>query len=296
MEGTNVVGQVTWSLWDRMLEIYYRGVATRYSTLQVLDSAGNAYDVNDTSEHDARTHTIGVAADYTDDRLDPRRGVRFEMAGRVPTIDDPLRSSYYTLDYNLTGYIPMQRWDTLVLNLFASDAHVTGAATTDYAELQKSMGLGCDRLEPGPEQGQCLATEAKTINERIAENRYGTASSLGGTQRLRSFSNNRFKAGHAIFYGAEYRWNLTDERVPFDIIIARGVRTSLQVALFAEQGAVYDGSFGDWSDLQTSYGAGFRVALSGTILRADYATGSEGSQFQLFINYPWSMFAVDNPE
>jgi hypothetical protein len=35
--------------------------------------------------------------------------------------------------------------------------------------------------------------------------------------------------------------------------------------------------------------------LSGIVIRADFAQGNEGSQFQLFITYPWSMFSVDSP-
>jgi hypothetical protein len=31
------------------------------------------------------------------------------------------------------------------------------------------------------------------------------------------------------------------------------------------------------------------------VIRADYAAGDEGREFILFINYPWSMFSVDNP-
>jgi outer membrane translocation and assembly module TamA len=44
-----------------------------------------------------------------------------------------------------------------------------------------------------------------------------------------------------------------------------------------------------------SYGLGLRVILSGVIIRLDLAKGLEGTQSQLFITYPWSMFSVDNP-
>jgi hypothetical protein len=49
------------------------------------------------------------------------------------------------------------------------------------------------------------------------------------------------------------------------------------------------------SDGRDSYGIGFRVILSGVIIRLDFAGGDEGAQTQLFITYPWSMFSVDNP-
>jgi hypothetical protein len=50
-----------------------------------------------------------------------------------------------------------------------------------------------------------------------------------------------------------------------------------------------------FDDYRTSYGIGFRIILSGVVIRLDYADGDEGKQSQLFITYPWSMFSVDNP-
>ena len=125
----------------------------------------------------------------------------------------------------------------------------------------------------GPGRDQCLATEASQINERIAQNRYGTATSLGGTQRLRSFDGNRFYAGHTISYGMEYRLNLTDERTPFNIVIAKGIRTGIQLAFFAERGTVFDSWSDQWKNMKTSYGTGLRVVLSGVIIRADASRG-----------------------
>ncbi len=294
-QGAYALAQVTYSLWDRMFEVYYRALQGYSSLTRVNDKNGNAFEIIDTSRHKAHVDTIGAIIDMTDDRLDPRKGVRFETALKMPTIDDPNQSKYFVMDYNLTGYIPFRKQDTLALNLFASQAHVFREASTDFATLQQQIGLGCSNLPAGPQQDQCRATEAEFINERIAANRYGDATSLGGTQRLRSFDGGRFRAGHTVFYGLEYRLNLTDERTPFDIIIAKGVRTGIQLAFFAEQGTVFDTWHDWWKTRKTSYGTGFRIVLSGIVIRADFAQGDEGSQFLLFINYPWSMFSVDNP-
>ena len=165
----------------------------------------------------------------------------------------------------------------------------------DFATLQATDGLNCGAYPPGPERDDCLATEAKHINALIANNRYGTASSLGGTQRLRSYDNYRYYAGQALFYGVEYRWNLTDEHTPFNIILARGIRTGIQLAAFWERGMVADHTRDLFRDGRVSYGGGFRLILSGVIIRLDLANGSEGFQSQLFITYPWSMFSVDSP-
>ena len=294
-KGAYTIAQATASFSERMFEAYVRELRGSTQLLRVSDKDGNAFSAIDTNKHDARVDTVGAVLDVTDDRLDPRKGVRFEVAAKFPKIDDPNVSEYSVTDYNLTGYIPFRRWDTLVLNLFRSDARVTRQASTDFADLQQKVGLGCSQLPAGPDRDSCLATEAAMINERIAENQHGNATSLGGTQRLRSFDGNRFYAGHAFFYGVEYRLNLTDERTPFDIIIARGVRTGIQVAFFAERGTVFDAREDQWKNMRTSYGAGLRLVLSGIVIRADVSRGNEGGAFLLFINYPWSMFSVDAP-
>jgi hypothetical protein len=146
------------------------------------------------------------------------------------------------------------------------------------------------------EQADCYSLEQDYLNEVIAGNKYGNASALGGTQRLRSFANGRYRAGQAVFAGAEYRWNLTDEYTPFNIFIAKGVRTGLQLAVFSEAGSVAERTDDLFTVVRYSVGVGFRAVLSGVIIRADIANGDEGTEFVLFINYPWSMFSVDNPD
>ncbi|MDH5648322.1 MAG: hypothetical protein OEY67_01595 [Gammaproteobacteria bacterium] len=293
-EGSYAVGQLTITFDERRVETYYRLRFGDERVTEVLDKDGRAFNNIDDSEYNVKAHALGLTLDYTDDRLDPRKGIRLETVARLPVNENPYVSDFYVMDYNLTGYIPFRRWDSLGLNLFVSNAHVIHQASTDYAELQNAIGLNCLAL-PVAEQPQCFSTEDKFINGHIANNTHGTASALGGTQRLRSFANGRFYAGHALFWGAEYRWNLTDERTPFDIYMAKGIRTGVQLAFFAEQGSVADNTSDLFKDRRTSFGAGFRLVLSGVIIRADLASGDEGKEFVLFINYPWSVFSVDNP-
>ncbi len=295
VEGDYWQGQLTSMFDERRIEAYYRFGLGHTRLLQVLDKDGTEFPAVDTTWHEARFSTLGVTFDYTDDRLDPRDGIRTEASGGWMKGGDPYRSDWVTLDFNVTGYWPVRRWDSLALNAFYSRAHITREATTDYEELRSAIGLNCNSLPAGDEQARCLETESKLITQQVAQNRYGIATALGGTQRLRSFANGRYFAGQSIFYGAEYRWNLTDERTPFDIYIARGIRTGIQLAFFAEQGSVADHFEDLWSDRRSSWGMGFRVVLSGVVIRADVANGSEGTEFILFINYPWSMFSVDNP-
>jgi hypothetical protein len=294
-EGRYVLGQLTLTFDERRYEVFIRNLFGRERLREVLDKDGTAFEGVDTDWNTHRPITIGGSMDLTDDRLDPREGLRLEFASRLPSNSPADESEYFVNDLNLTTYFPMRRWDTLALNLFYSRAVVTRQGETDFATLQKTHGLDCGKYPPGGERDNCIATEEKFINNTIANNRYGTASPLGGTQRLRSFDNYRFYAAQALFYGLEYRWNLTDERTPFNIYIAKGIRTGIQVAAFWERGMLADENKYLFDHHRTSYGIGLRVILSGVIIRFDLADGNEGMQTQLFITYPWSMFSVDNP-
>lgn len=289
------LAQLTATYDERRLEFFYRLGDGHSQLLEVRDRDGNAFAGIDTKNYHAQFHTLGLTADYTDDRLDPRRGLRYEFVAKDNAAGRRLQSDYLVFDNNLTGYLPLRRWDTLAFNLFVSAAHVMRQATTDFATLQTEAGLNCGAIVDPAEHQRCIDTETRFINDKIAENRYGIATPLGGTQRLRSFANGRYYAGKALSYGVEYRWNLTDEFTPFDIYIARGIRTGLQLALFAERGSVAERFNDIFNEPRTSYGVGFRVVLSGVVIRADLARGQEGGEFILFINYPWSTFSVDNP-
>ncbi len=294
-EGKYLLGQLTLTFDQRRYELFARYLTGRERLHEVLDSDGEAFAGTDTDWDSGYFISLGGALDLTDDRLDPRKGIRFEFSSRLPNQREEDYSEYFVNDYNLTAYWPMRRWDTLAFNLFHSRAHVTREGLTDYTLLQQRHGLNCSQYPPGSSYEACVRTENKFLTGLLANNRYGTASSLGGTQRLRSYDNGRFYAGQALFYGVEYRWNLTDERTPFDIIIAKGVRTGIQLAAFWERGMVADHFSDLWQDGVNSYGIGARLVLSGVIIRFDLADGDEGIQSQLFITYPWSMFSVDDP-
>ncbi|MCR4305295.1 MAG: hypothetical protein NUV63_13925 [Gallionella sp.] len=296
VEGAYLLGQMTLTFDQRRYEMFVRMLSGRDRVLGVLDKNGQAFAGVDTSWKSGKSVSLGGSLDLTDDRLDPREGVRFEFASRLPNdYGGPDASEYFVNDYNLTGYVPMRKWDTLVFNLFHSRAHVTREGLTDYTLLQQRHGLDCNQYPPGPDLDACQSAEAKLLAGTLANNQHGTASALGGTQRLRSFDGGRFYAGQALSYGVEYRWNLTDERTPFNIYVAKGVRTGIQLAAFWERGMVAD-QFSDlFKDGRSSYGIGARLVLSGVIIRFDLAHGTEGAQSQLFITYPWSMFSVDDP-
>jgi hypothetical protein len=294
-EGRYFLGQLTLTFDDRRYEFYVRPLTGRERFTRIFDSDGKPFENIDTSWQRRTSYAIGGTIDLTDDRLDPRRGGRFEYLVRLPAHNPSDESEFFVMDYNFTGYVPVRKWDTLVFNVYHSRAIVTREGETDFATLQQTKGLDCGQYPPGEDRDNCLQTEERLINNFIANNRHGTASPLGGTQRLRSYDNYRYYSAQALSYGVEYRWNLTDEYTPFNYYFARGIRTGLQIAAFWERGMVAENTPGLFKDGRQSYGVGFRLLLSGVVIRLDFAAGSEGGQTQIFITYPWSMFSVDNP-
>ncbi|KKL72852.1 hypothetical protein LCGC14_2080780, partial [marine sediment metagenome] len=141
------------------------------------------------------------------------------------------------------------------------------------------------------EQADCVKFTEQFIDNVVAANRYGTASSLGGRVRLRSFAEDRFSGAHTAFAGTEFRWNITDETTPVDIWFVKDIRTGVQAAFFYEIGSVAESAGDVWQETRTSTGVGLRVVnASGLIYRLDVATGSEGEAVTLIINYPWEAF------
>ena len=86
--------------------------------------------------------------------------------------------------------------------------------------------------------------------------------SVGGNDDLRSFGRYRYYDNHAIFLSAEHRW-----------YVFRG----LDMALFVDAGKVISRKADlDLSDLELSWGLGFRVRLRDLVMmRTDFAVGRD---------------------
>jgi hypothetical protein len=191
------------------------------------------------------------------------------------------------MEYNAAAYLPLGRHSTWVFNYFRSDAHVVRQGDTDRNSVAQDQTLNCSAISDPAQRADCEAI----IDNIVATNTYGTATGLGGTSRLRSYPENRYTGAHVVFYGTEVRWTLTEEARPFDIFIAKDIRTVLQVAVFYEMGSAADlrDELGDL--YRASYGAGFRmVTASGIVLRADLAFGREGMETTVIMGYPWESF------
>ncbi len=282
-------GRLTATFADRLFEVYGGGYRIGSELDKVLDQNKNTIlETQDSPKWRTKVYGLGVRGDLTDDYYDPRRGVRLDVSRWW---SPPAKSSdpdFFRIEYNAAAYLPLGKRSTWVFNYFRSDAHVDRQGETDRLAIENEQGLNCsDPTLTQQEKRDCDSV----VSNIIAGNTYGTATGLGGTSRMRSYPNERFSGAHTVFYGTEVRWTLTEEAHPFDIFIAKDVRTLLQVAVFYELGSAADlrDQLGDI--YRASYGAGFRmVTASGLVIRADVATGKEGIETTILFGYPWESF------
>jgi hypothetical protein len=280
-------GRLTATFGERRYELY-AGVYGGVSRLEaVRDRDGELIlDIVDPQKSRSQTRVLGARMDLTDDYYDPRKGLRFDASLWHSPPRESWVSDYYARDLNVTGYVPVGRRSTWAFNYFRSDAVVTRRGETDPNVVVDRTGLRCETITDPASLAQCQAA----LGNVVANNVYGTATSLGGPNRLRSYPVGRFTGAHTVFYGTELRWNLTDEYQPFDLVIVKDVRTSFQLVAFYELGSVADERDELGKTFRSSYGAGFRiVTASGLVLRADVARGREGSNLALWFQYPWEM-------
>jgi hypothetical protein len=221
--------------------------------------------------------------DGTDDYFDPRRGLRlvttYQESPRQ-TSEDP---DFYTVSVDFSAYVPLGRQSTLAFNAFESDAQVRRRGDVNPVKVQLLNNLHCMAGDAA-----CAASQASVVDNTIAANAHGSASSLGGRDRLRAYPQGRFQGAHTAYAAVELRANLTDEFTPFNYIFFGGVRTGVQLATFYEVGSVSETAGALGSRQRDDYGAGLRVITgSGTVYRIDVATGGEGSNVTIFLNYPW---------
>jgi len=276
--------RLDYSLQNRRYNFYISRSLGEYEVDRILDSKGNEITVFPTPfPSTSEDNSLGFTLDYTDDYLDPHTGFRFGVEYNDKPADSDINApDYYVLNFNFLYYKSMHQTDTLVLNYFQSDAHVRRQGNTDPNYHRNELGLDCQG------DATCLQTEQALVDSFVNEATYGSATPLGGLERLRSYPLERFKGAHMAFIGAEYRWNLTEEATPFNYLFWKDVRTGKQIAFFAETGSVSERSSELWDERRYSYGVGFRLlAASGSVYRADIAAGDEGTEVAIFFFYPW---------
>lgn len=274
--------RLTGTFLDRRVEVYGGNYSFAAQIERVRDSNRNVVlDVADPQMNRRSVTVFGGRFDLTDDYADPRRGGRLEISRWYSPPKDSGDPDFYFTEYNASFYVPMGQRSTLAFNYFRSDAHVTRPGATDPAVVAQSLGLDC---ASAADPVKCQ----QIVDNTIAANTHGTVGTFGGTSRLRSYPHDRYTGAHAVFYGSEFRWNLTEERVPFDLYIMKDIRTIWQLAFFYETGSVADNTHELGDIWRSSYGIGIRmVTASGLVFRADVATGNEGVQTSIIVGYAW---------
>jgi hypothetical protein len=275
--------QLTLALAERRFEAFVVYESNKDQLVAFRDRKGHLLqDLEEPLKEEQESWTYGLLADLTDDRRDPRRGVRaildFESFPRQSGSDP----DFYRVNTQLDLYLPVGKQSTFALDWFRSSAVVRDAGETDPNVLIRNVCPVPDPLCEGSPQAQDYVANA------IAAHANGTAEALGGRNRLRAYPQGRFQGAYSEYLGAELRLNLTEEVTPFDYLIWKDVRTSIQAVLIAETGTVAETEGDLWNRSRSDYGAGLRMVMaSGGVYRVDYVTGDEGPQVTIFVNYPW---------
>lgn len=269
-------------LFEDQLEFYYGRADTTVEPDSILKPVGGEFQtfkIPESERGKTEGSRFGVILDDTDSRRDPRIGYRLQYEFyNVPKFDET--PSFSQHDYNLTGFIPTNQKlsNVLVLNAFYGTVVARGEGTVLSERYQCPPGA-----PPGCQVALDQLREEAEVNATI-----GRATSLGGSNRLRSYPTGRFFDTHTLFFGIENRFYVLEDYQPFNYFVQKGIFTGLQLATFFELGQV--GQKADATlleDMKSSYGAGLRILLNTLILRIDYATGAEGSETTVFVGYPF---------
>ncbi|OGG99024.1 MAG: hypothetical protein A2600_00860 [Candidatus Lambdaproteobacteria bacterium RIFOXYD1_FULL_56_27] len=276
--------------WEERLQGFYQVFRGTQEVRKTYDAKGNLLS-EQTSKNDFDGKTYGAILDLTDEVVDPRIGVRMGRKYIPSKSNIALKSDITVVDTDFNVYIPFFHKDTLVMSGFLSTSQIDRSGVTDEATARVIYNQNCDPTSPF--YSACKASEDKLVNEFLSYNRYGNATPLGGSNRLRSYPQGRFSAGSTSYQGIEYRFNLADDPKEVNWFFLGGIQTLFQVAFFAEQGTVSETRSGLGSNLKSSYGAGLRALISGFVYRLDVATGNEGVGVTLFIDYPMQLNPIN---
>ncbi len=277
-------GQAVFSLLDRRLEFWYAAQEAVAHTTDIYDPDDNLLAHYDEPEKISFSSTsYGVQLDLTDDRTDPRSGLRLKSAVTHHPPEEDGDPNYDVLTQSATLYIPILEDSTWVFHYFRSEAKMIDEGETDIEVLKVQKGVPLCGEDP-----VCIAIRTSYAMNTQKANRYGTAESLGGAYRLRSYPESRYNGAHTEMRATELRWNISTEQSKVDLYFLQDIVHAIQLALFWEEGSVSETeeTLGDIT--RETRGAGFRfVAESGNVYRLDWADGDEGTQVTALFQYPW---------
>ena len=273
-------GEISVNFLANQLEFYYAYSDASVKPYGLVDPNGTFYNAQNAGIIESpRGYRYGLYLDDTDNRRDPRIGYRFQYEKWGQPSSRAGNSEYFQEDYNLSGYIPVlaEGKGVLVLNQFYGSSTVIKKGTIDQSQFF------CNNIEaPG-----CQAILDELYARQVAEAENGRATSLGGANRLRGYSTNRFYDSYTNFRGAEFRWYVHEVQQSFNFFLEKGTFAGLQLAFFYEQGTVSPDKASLWKNMRSSYGAGTRFIFNTIIVRIDRGFGKEGGETTFFVGYPF---------
>ena len=237
----------TLRLWERRIALAYSlGFVNGFS----VDENGN--------EIVSRRHSANasLALDFTDDIVNPVRGVRFgyQVGLTAPT------ASFFGTDSDNASTLLGSRRANIHSEQFESSAYFPFLERWTLAgHLEFFQAIG---------DGDGVVT--------------------GGGLQMRGYPGNRWSDRYGVMGAVEQRYTIPLHR-PLDIpFLAHGIIEGLQLAVFYEQGQVSptkDDSL--FTHMHNDFGAGVRLILQAIVVRFDVAHSDEGTQTALTVNQPF---------
>jgi len=277
---------LTLTFWDRRLDLSYGWVSQEGRITELRSPEGELLS-SATQEIQTESFKTGLQVDLTDDRADPRSGMRLKLLNNRFVAKETTSPDYTVQTVNFSTYVPMLEDSTWAFNYFQSSAFVSRTGLTDLNLLKISRGFN-SCVNYGPGQAACEASVTSDAVNQQLQNKNGTAEHLGGPNRLRSYPDMRYQGAHSVMYGTEFRWNLQTGDELLDWLFLSDIQEALQVAFFFEQGSVAESRADLGALWRSSYGLGGRLVTgSGAVYRLDLASGNEGSELTVLFQYPW---------
>lgn len=197
----------------------------------------------------------------TDERFPDTRG-RFDPADLPGSLEQPdfrRASAWVAVDWEDNPALPRAGG---LARVEITDYHDLDLGRHDFRLLEASI----DQYVPLGGPSRVLALHAATVvsdTDAGQQVPFFYQPTLGGRKRLRGFREFRFRDQNSVSLTAEYRWEAW---------------WALDVALFADAGKVtFDRRDLDLSDLEATYGVGFRIhSNSAYSFRVDLGVSREG--------------------
>lgn len=224
---------------------------------------------NKSSYHAIKTSSYFFTTKYDSEPDDIKNGWNVGLSaltanGRVA------QSDTLTTTYSLSGRLVFTpRW-ALVGSARWSDAYITRQEKKylSSAETKAALNTNCSTIIDANEQAKCQSLEDSLANYIAANNMYGTAAPLGGSNGVQAFDEFSLRAAHTRLLALELRFQIA---------------SWLQAVPVYQMGWSADNSQSLYDRSVHSYGGGLRFKIKTLAARLAYAQTHDQSAWFLTI-------------